>query len=71
MCHVNPFGRNRVDAHENRQSGPGDFLAQMVEGSVSVTASPQPCAVGTDAAAFLSFVSGATVGYMVLLVPFR
>jgi hypothetical protein len=49
---------------------PGTYLAQFAQRSVSITASPQTCTVGGDQAAFLSFTSGAKVGYMVLWFHF-
>ena len=45
---------------------PSAFLDGMAQGSVVVTAGTQPCSVASDPAAFLSFTSGAKVGYMVL-----
>ena len=45
---------------------PSTFLGRMAQGTVTVTASPLPCKVGKDPAAFLAFTSGATVGYWVV-----
>jgi hypothetical protein len=42
----------------------------MAQGVLTVTAAPEPCTVGNDAAAFLSFTSEATIGYMVLWFHF-
>jgi hypothetical protein len=49
---------------------PSAFLDRMAQGIVSVTAPSQPCTVGQDFAAFLSFRNGVTVGYMVLWFHF-
>jgi hypothetical protein len=49
---------------------PSVFMTRMAQGTVTVTVAPQPCAVGKDPAAFLSFTSGATVGYWVLWFHF-
>jgi hypothetical protein len=46
-------------------------LDQMVKGVVTVTAAPQPCTVGNDPAAVLSFTNGSTVGYVVLWIHFE
>jgi hypothetical protein len=42
------------------------FLTRMSSGTVTINVSAQPCAVGKDQAAFISFTSGSTVGYLVL-----
>jgi hypothetical protein len=55
---------------------PSAFLARLTQSTwldhqpLVVTASPQPCVVGVDSAAFLSFTSGSKVGYMVLWFHF-
>jgi hypothetical protein len=50
---------------------PSAFLDRLVQGTtISVTAAAQACTVGSDRAAFLSFSTGATVGYMVLWFKF-
>jgi hypothetical protein len=49
---------------------PSAFLDQTVQGFVTVTSPPQSCTVGTDPAVFLTFTSGASVGYMVLWFHF-
>ncbi len=52
------------------------FLARMTQGvwlgdqPLVVSAAPQACSVGGDAAAFLSFTSGDMVGFMVLWLHF-
>ena len=49
---------------------PSTFLDRIAQGTVSVVASSQPCTVGNDPAAFLSFTSGSTIGYIILWFHF-
>lgn len=49
---------------------PSVFMSRMAQGTVTVTVAAQPCTVGKDPAAFLSFTSGATAGYWVLWFHF-
>lgn len=54
----------------DRGQSPSASLGQITQGTVSVTAGPQPCNIGGDPGAFLAFTSGSAVGYMVLWLHF-
>lgn len=49
---------------------PGSYLQQTTSGVGTPTASGQPCTIGSDAAAFVSFANGSTVGYLVVWFHF-